>query len=77
MDEFDLHSFILACDFRVDDVDRIWKWLNKHRESLASIDANHVVPYTFIRKPRRVMVTMGTTQFVGRFAHLMSIGERV
>ena len=37
MGECDLHSFILACDFRVDDVDRMWEWLNKHHDSLASI----------------------------------------
>ncbi len=43
MSEYDLHSLILACDFRVDDVDRMWKWLKKHRERLASIGAHHVV----------------------------------
>jgi len=85
MSEYDLHSLILACDFRVDDVDQMWKWLDKHREPLASIGAHHVVPYTSIWEPDRVLVTIGIrqadgaypTQFAGRFAHLMTIGEKV
>lgn len=27
MGDYDLHSFILACDFRVEDVERMWSWL--------------------------------------------------
>jgi hypothetical protein len=59
MSEYDLHSLILACDFRVNDVDRMWKWLQKHRDGLASIGAHHVVLYTSIWEPRRVLVTIG------------------
>ena len=59
MSEFDLHSLILACDFRVDDVDRMWEWLKKHSDELASIGAHHVVLYTSIWEPRRVLVTVG------------------
>jgi hypothetical protein len=62
MGEHDLHSLILVCDFRVDDVDQMWKWLNKHRESLASIGAHHVVLYTSIWEPGRVLVTIGIRQ---------------
>jgi hypothetical protein len=62
MGEYDLHSLILACDFRVDDVDRMWKWLKKHRDPLASIGAHHVVLYTSIWEPRRVLVTIGIRQ---------------
>jgi hypothetical protein len=62
MSEFDLHSLILACDFRVDDVDRMWKWLKKHRDGLASIGAHHVVLYTSIWEARRVLVTIGIRQ---------------
>jgi hypothetical protein len=62
MGEYDLHSLILACDFRVDDVDRMWKWLKKHHDGLASIGAHHVVLYTSIREPRRVLVTIGIRQ---------------
>ena len=56
MGEYDLHSLILACDFRVDDVDRMWAWLKKHREPLASIGAHHVV---------LVHVTLGARAGVG------------
>ena len=59
MSEFDLHSLILACDFRVDDVDRMWSWLKKHRDGLASIGAHHVVLYTSIWEQRRVLATIG------------------
>jgi hypothetical protein len=62
MSEFDLHSLILACDYRVDDVDRMWKWLEKHRDPLASIGAHHVVLYTSIWEAGRVLVTIGIRQ---------------
>jgi hypothetical protein len=59
MSEYDLHSLILACDFRVDDVDRMWKWLKKHHDGLQSIGAHHVVLYTSIWEENRVLVTIG------------------
>ena len=59
MSEYDLHSLILACDFRVDDIDRMWDWLKKHRDGLSSIGAHHVVLYTSIWEPQRVLVTIG------------------
>ena len=59
MGEYDLHSFILACDFRVDDVDRMWEWLKKHHDGLQSMGAHHVVLYESIWEPRRVLVTIG------------------
>jgi hypothetical protein len=62
MSEYDLHSLILACDFRVDDVDRMWRWLKKHHDPLASIGAHHVVLYTSIWEPGRVLVTIGIRQ---------------
>jgi hypothetical protein len=62
MGEYDLHSLILACDFRVDDVDRMWGWLKKHRAGLVSIGAHHVVLYVSIWEPRRVLVTIGIRQ---------------
>ena len=62
MSEFDLHSLILACDFRVDDVDRMWKWIKKRHDPLDSIAAHHVVLYTSIWEPGRVLVTIGIRQ---------------
>jgi hypothetical protein len=62
MGEHDLHSFILACDYRVDDVEHMWTWLGGHRDSLSSIGAHHVVLYESIWEPRRVLVTIGIRQ---------------
>ena len=59
MDEYDLHSFILACDFRVDDLELMWEWLEKHRDGLSTIGAHHVVVYESIWEPRRVLGTIG------------------
>ena len=62
MGEDGLRSFILACDFRVEDVDRMWRWLQKHHDGLESIGAHHVVLYESIWEPRRVLVTIGIRQ---------------
>jgi len=59
MDEDELHSLILACDFRVGDVDEMWKWLKKHKPGLHAIGAHHVVLYKSIWEPGRVLVTIG------------------
>ncbi|OBI74779.1 fatty-acid--CoA ligase [Mycobacterium sp. E740] len=59
MSQYDLHSLILACDFRVADVERMWKWLKKRRDELQSIGAHHVVVYTSIWEANRVLVTIG------------------
>jgi hypothetical protein len=59
MSEHTAHSFILACDFRVDDVDRMRIWLAKHRSDFAAIGAHHVVLYTSIWEPGRVLATIG------------------
>jgi hypothetical protein len=62
MGEYHLHSLILACDFRVKDVDRMWHWVKQRRAGLASIGAHHVVLYTSIWEPSRVLVTIGIRQ---------------
>lgn len=59
MSEYDPHSLILACDFRVDDVERMSNWLTKHRPGLASFGAHHVVLYHSIWEPDRVLATIG------------------
>ncbi len=59
MSESKLHSLILACDFRVDDVEVMWNWLKRRHDNLASIGAHHVVLYTSIWEPGRVLVTIG------------------
>jgi hypothetical protein len=59
MSEDGLHSFVFACDFRVDDVEQMWEWLRRHAGGLTSIGARHVVLYTSIWEPGRVLVTIG------------------
>jgi hypothetical protein len=59
MDEDELHSLILACDFRVEDVDSMWEWLKKHTPELHSIGAHHVVLYQSLWEPGRVLATIG------------------
>lgn len=59
MGEHDLHSLILACDFRVDDPQRMWAWLQTKKAPLNSIGAHHVVLYTSICEAGRVLTTIG------------------
>lgn len=59
MGEYDLHSFILACDFRVDDPERMWAWLQTKKVGLNSIGAHHVVVYKSIWEPGRILTTIG------------------
>lgn len=56
---YDLHSLILACDFRVDDPQRMWAWLQTKKAHLNSIGAHHVVLYRSIWEPGRVLTTIG------------------
>lgn len=62
MGEYDLHSLILSCDFRVDDPEKMWQWLKKRRSDLSALGAHHVVLYTSIWEPGRVLATIGIRQ---------------
>lgn len=59
MGEYQLHSLILAADYRVDDPVSMWNSLKARQDSLANIDAHHVVLYTSIWEPGRILVTIG------------------
>jgi hypothetical protein len=59
MSEGKLHSLILACDYRVDDVARIWELFERQRSGLAAIGVHHVVGYISLWDPGRILVTMG------------------
>jgi hypothetical protein len=59
MGEYKLHSLILACDFRVDNVDRMWNLFKRQKARLSDIGAHHVVLYTSIWEPGRVLTTIG------------------
>lgn len=59
MGEHSLHSFILACDFRVADPEEMWVWLKSRKAGLDSIGAHHVVIYRSIWEPGRILATIG------------------
>lgn len=59
MGEYRLHSLILAADFSVDDVEVMWSSIMARQSHLASMAAHHVVVYTSIWEPGRVLVTIG------------------
>lgn len=59
MGEYRLHSLILAADYRVDDVEEMWSSIKSRESHLADMAAHHVVVYTSIWEPGRVLVTIG------------------
>jgi hypothetical protein len=62
LSEHEPHSLILACDFAVDDVDRMWRWIQGQREALASIGTRYLVVYESLWEPGRILVTTGIRQ---------------
>ena len=59
MSEQPLHSLILAADYRVDDVESMWERLKSHRSILTELSAHHVVVYSSLWEPGRVLATVG------------------
>jgi len=57
--QHDSPAVLLACDFTVDDVERMWDWIQRQRESLAGIGARHIVMFASVWEPGRVLVTTG------------------
>ncbi|MGV0836436.1 fatty-acid--CoA ligase [Mycolicibacterium thermoresistibile] len=62
MSEYDLDSLIVACDFRVADVEKMWRWMQRQSDGLADFGAHHVVVYSSIWEPDRILVTIGIRQ---------------
>jgi hypothetical protein len=58
MTDGELDSVVIAFDYRVDDVERMWQLIAERRPSLATI-ARHLVIYSSIWEPGRVLVTIG------------------
>jgi hypothetical protein len=50
----DLHSVILAWDYRVPDAGHMWSEIEKRRRAPAGIGAHHLVVYTSLSEPGRV-----------------------
>lgn len=62
MSEDRRHSLVLASDYRVDDAEAMWSLIKERQPQLAGIGAHHVVVYSSIWEPGRVLVTIGIRQ---------------
>jgi len=59
MADFGLHSLVLAADYRVPNVERMWSSLVARESHLAEIGAHHVLVYGSAWDTDRVLVTIG------------------
>jgi heme-degrading monooxygenase HmoA len=55
----EIHSMVIASDYRVPDPDRVWPLLQRRKSALASIGAHHVLVYKSTHDYGRVLVTIG------------------
>ena len=59
MNDGDIHSMVIASDYRVPDPTRVWPLLKRNKAALADIGAHHVLVYTSTRDHGRVLVMIG------------------
>jgi heme-degrading monooxygenase HmoA len=59
MSEHDVHSLVLAADFRVNKAQQIESLINARHSRFAKIGAHHMVVYVSLCEPGRVLVTIG------------------
>ena len=55
----DIHSMVIASDYRVPDPTRVWPLLERRKAALADIGAHHVLVYTSTQDYGRVLVMIG------------------
>jgi len=55
----DIHSMVIASDYRVPDPTRVWPLLERNKAALAGIGAHHVLVYTSTHDYGRVLVMIG------------------
>ena len=55
----DIHSMVIASDYRVPDPTRVWPLLERNKSALADIGAHHVLVYTSTHDDGRVLVMIG------------------
>jgi hypothetical protein len=55
----DIHSMVIASDYRIPDPTRVWPLLERRKSSLADIGAHHVLVYTSTHDHGRVLVMIG------------------
>lgn len=55
----DIHSMVIASDYRVPDPTKVWPLLTRNRSALADIGAHHVLVYLSTHDYGRVLVLIG------------------
>ncbi|ORA71122.1 fatty-acid--CoA ligase [Mycobacterium heidelbergense] len=55
----EIHSMVIASDYRVPDPTRVWPLLERNKAALADIGAHHVLVYTSAHDYGRVLVMIG------------------
>lgn len=55
----DIHSMVIASDYRVPDPTTVWPLLERNKAALADIGAHHVLVYTSTHDYGRVLVMIG------------------
>ncbi|WP_118915641.1 fatty-acid--CoA ligase [Mycobacterium shigaense] len=55
----DIHSMVIASDYRVPDPTRVWPFLERNKAALSEIGAHHVLVYTSNHDYGRVLVMIG------------------
>ena len=55
----DIHSMVIASDYRVPDPARVWPLLERNKAALSQIGAHHVLVYTSTHDYGRVLVMIG------------------
>lgn len=59
MNNGDIHSMVIASDYRIPDPTRVWPLLERNKAALADIGAHHVLVYTSTHDHGRVLVMIG------------------
>jgi len=62
MSDLEMSSIVLAWDHHVTDAERMWSLIAERQSHLAGIGARHVVMYSAVSEPNRVLVTIGIRQ---------------
>ena len=55
----DIHSMVIASDYRIPDPTKVWPLLERRKAALADIGAHHVLVYTSTHDYGRVLVMIG------------------
>lgn len=59
MSDGDIHSMVIASDYRIPDPTRVWPLLERNKAALADIGAHHVLVYASTHEHGRVLVMIG------------------